>query len=612
LERYFVSRRRGPGGGRYLVSGRPAVIPDRTNCREGATRLPVEARTERPRLSLVVLPFLNLGGEGLDDASVDAVTEDVTTQIARYARLLVTARNSAFKYKGHNIDIKRVGEELGVRYALAGSVRKADGLLRIDVQLVSTETGAHVWADRFDVARDKAAHDRDNIVRQITFALQARLADAENERNARERPANPDFTDTLTRAQAVYNLPQSPEKTAQLVALYERALELDPSSPIAQAGLAEALLESVPYLSIEDPAAPAKFRRAEGLITQAELVRPNDWQVMLARLLLLARQFRCPQLVPFAQRTSEAYPNLSTPYMLQGICLMTAGQAADAIPRFKQAIHVHPQNPNQNTRYSSLGYALLFLGQYEEAISSFQQALGVNPAAGVRSRAENYAAMAAAQALSGDIAAAHVSAAEATQLVPTLTAQSYFWFNVTNPEQHNATNQVYAEQVSRMRDGLRLAGIRDHADEQADANLPPDDVLHAAYEAPTPTVAPGVRTIRTQDLAVLLERRKPLVVDVIPWGRSVPKAIGLWGSGIAGSITDKYQDRLRQKMQQLTGGDRGIPIVTVAWNAERYHGRNLALRLVALGYGEVYWYRGGREAWLAAGLPVAHVALQEW
>ena len=163
-----------------------------------------------------------------------------------------------------------------------------------------------------------------------------------------------------------------------------------------------------------------------------------------------------------------------------------------------------------------------------------------------------------------------------------------------------------------MRDGLRLAGNRDHADEQADASLPPDDVLHADYEAPTPTVAPGVRTIRTQDLAVLLERSKPLVVDVIPWGRSVPKAIGLWGAGIGGSITDKYQDRLRQKMQQLTGGNRGIPIVTIAWNAERYHGRNLALRLVALGYTEVYWYRGGREAWLAAGLPVAHVALQEW
>ena len=572
----------------------------------------IVAPTERPRLSLVVLPFLNLGGEGLDDTSVDAITEDVTTETARYVRLLVTARSSAFKYRGNHIDIKRVGEELGVRYALEGSVRKSDGLLRINVQLVSTETGAHVWADRFDVGRDRVGYDSDNIVRQITFVLQARLTDAENERNAQERSVNPDFTDTLTRAQAVYNLPQSPGKTAQLVALYERAVELDPSSPVAQAGLAEALLDSVPSLSVEDPAAPAKFRRAEGLITQAELLRPNDWQVMVARLLLLNRQFRCPELVPFAQRTSDAYPNLSAPHFLQGMCLLTAGKAADAIPRFERAIHVHPRNPNQNIRYNAIGYALLFLGRYEEAVSSFQRALGTNPAAGARSRADNYAAIAAARALAGDIAAAHVSAAEATRLRPTLTARSYFRFHVTNPEQHNAPNPVYAEQVSRMRDGFRLAGMRDHADEDADPNLPPDDVLHTDYEAPTPILAPGARTIRTQDLAVLLEQRKPLVVDTIPWGKSVPGALGLWGAGIGGSTTDEYQERLRQKMEQLTRGDRSVAIVAVAWNAERYHGRNLALRLVRLGYTEVYWYRGGREAWEAAGLPVTEVLMQDW
>src|SRR6478735_5574028 len=87
------------------------------------------------------------------------------------------------------------------------------------------------------------------------------------------------------------------------------------------------------------------------------------------------------------------------------------------------------------------------------------------------------------------------------------------------------------------------------ADEDADPNLPPDDVLRADYEAPTPIVVPGARTIRTQDLAVLLEHRKPLVVDVIAWGKSVPGAIGLWGAGIGGSTTDEFQERLGQKMQ---------------------------------------------------------------
>lgn len=93
---------------------------------------------------------------------------------------------------------------------------------------------------------------------------------------------------------------------------------------------------------------------------------------------------------------------------------------------------------------------------------------------------------------------------------------------------------------------------------------------------------------------------------------SIPRAIGLWGSGAGGSISDEYQDRLSQKMQQLTSGNRHLPIVTVAWNAERYQGRNLALRLVALGYTNVYWYRGGREAWEVAGLPETELVMQDW
>jgi TolB-like protein/tetratricopeptide (TPR) repeat protein len=557
------------------------------------------------RLSLVVLPFINLGGEGLDDATVDAFTEDVTADIARYTWVLVTARNSAFTYKGKPIDIKRVGEELGVGYAVEGSVRKVGGTLRVTVQLVSTETGAHVWAERFDVGRDGVGYSLDEIVSQVTFTLQARLADAESARSMRERPANPDVSDVLTRARAVYNLPPSPEKMGQLLALYERAVELDPSSVGALAGLAEALLENVAYSATDDPTAPVKFRRAEELIARAELQQPNDGKVMLARLILLMKQFRCPELIPFAQRTSAAHPNISSPYFFQGICLMFAGRTAEAIPKFEQAIHVHPRNPTQDSRYSLLGHTLLFLGRYEEAISWFQKALGTNPGAGRQTRGNYHAANSAAQALAGDIAAARLSAAEASRLWPLLTARSYFQFSAP-------TSPVFEEQVSRMRDGLRLAGLRDHADEDADAGLPADNILHTDYGAPTPITVPGAQTTRTQDLAVLVEQRRPLVLDTLAWGKSIPGAIGLWGAGIGGSLSDEYQDRLARKMQHLTRGDLTSPIVALGFNSERYQGRNLALRLLALGYTNVYWYRGGREAWEVAGLPEADLVVQDW
>ena len=164
-----------------------------------------------------------------------------------------------------------------------------------------------------------------------------------------------------------------------------------------------------------------------------------------------------------------------------------------------------------------------------------------------------------------------------------------------------------------MRRGLRLAGIRDHADENEDSGTASDNVLHSEYEAPTPTSVPGARTIGTVDLTELIQQRKALVLDVsYPWGSSISGAVGLWGGGIGGSTSDAFQERMGRVMQRLSRGDKAMPIVTVGWNSERYQGRNLALRLVALGYTEVYWYRGGREAWAAAGLPQSETALQEW
>jgi adenylate cyclase len=123
---------------------------------------------------------------------------------------------------------------------------------------------------------------------------------------------------------------------------------------------------------------------------------------------------------------------------------------------------------------------------------------------------------------------------------------------------------------------------------------------------------PGAQTIRTLDLAAFVEQRRALVLDTSRGGRSIPGSIGLWGAGIGGSILDEYQNRLDRKMKQLTHGDRHMPVVATGWNSERYHGRNLALRLVALGYTEVYWWRGGREAWEVAGLPETELTRQDW
>jgi adenylate cyclase len=563
---------------------------------------PAVGISSAPRLSLVVLPFKNLGGEGLDDDTVDTITEDLTTDISLVPGSIVITRSSAFTYKGKSIDVKRVGEELGVCYAVEGNVRKVDGTLRVNVQLFSTETGTHLWAERFDVSRDGVGYGVDDIVRQIATTLNVRIVDTEAARNLRERPSNPDVADILLRARALYNRPPTPQRQAELVPLYQRALELDPTSVTALVGLAEAFLDNL--TGPEDPSRPEKLRHAEELLVRAELLRPDDMMAMWVRVYLLGMQNRCVEAMAAARREMEAYPNGPGARQWLGICLMRLGRAAEAIPELERAIRIGPRNPNIGTRYRFMGYAKLFVERYDEAIDWFQRSLAANPGDRVGNRSVTYAAITVAQALAGHTDQARLSATEAMRLSPTLTVRSFLAYGFANPTD--------VAQISRMRDAMRLAGIRDHADEDADFRLPSDNILHTNYEAPTPTGAPGARTIRTTDLANLIEQRKPVVLDTISWGRSLPGAIGLWGAGVGGSTSDEFQDRLARIMHQLTQGDSTVPIVAIGFNSERYQGRNLTLRLVALGYTEVYWYRGGREAWEVAGKPEDVVRPADW
>jgi rhodanese-related sulfurtransferase len=170
--------------------------------------------------------------------------------------------------------------------------------------------------------------------------------------------------------------------------------------------------------------------------------------------------------------------------------------------------------------------------------------------------------------------------------------------------------------MERYREALRLAGLRDHADEGVDFGTKSDDRLHEDDDlaGPTPTAAPRAATIRTEELARLLAGRAPIIVDTLESfsGRSLPGAVGLAESGWGTSVADPMQDRLRRKMAELTGGDRTRVIVVVGWSSERFGSRNLALRLVALGYTRIYWYRGGREAWEVAGLPELPMVPTVW
>jgi hypothetical protein len=145
----------------------------------------------------------------------------------------------------------------------------------------------------------------------------------------------------------------------------------------------------------------------------------------------------------------------------------------------------------------------------------------------------------------------------------------------------DASCRLFAGQVQRIQAALRLAGLRDHAEEDDDFGVPADDILREDYAGLTPTTAPSATTIRTAELRQLLNERKPVVIDPLlySWGRSIPGTVGLRNAEGGGNTSDMVQERLRSKIQGLTKGDLTVPIVAVGWNSERFEGRNLALRL---------------------------------
>jgi TolB-like protein len=180
-----------------------------------------------PHLSIVVLPFVNLAGEVQQDYFVDGVTESVTTDLSQMSDIRVIGRNTAFSYKNKPIDLKHIGRDLNVRYVLLeGSVERSANRVRVNVQLIDTGSGNHLWADRFDKPVADLFDMRDEIVARLANALNTQLVFAEARRA--ERAPNPDSVDLYFQRMSVYHKGLTPYHLLEARKLFERALELDP------------------------------------------------------------------------------------------------------------------------------------------------------------------------------------------------------------------------------------------------------------------------------------------------------------------------------------------------------------------------------------------------
>jgi adenylate cyclase len=193
------------------------------------------APAEAAHLSIVVLPFSNLSNDPNQDYFADGVSENLTTELSRIRNSFVIARNTAFTFKGKNVDAKEIGKELAVRYVLEGSVQRDQNRVRINAQLIDAQSGAHLWADHFEEDIADLFKLQDQVVARLTNALGFQLVKAEADKSARS--GNPDSVDLTMRGKVlVYSLSLTNESNLTAQGFFGQALKLDPNNADALAG----------------------------------------------------------------------------------------------------------------------------------------------------------------------------------------------------------------------------------------------------------------------------------------------------------------------------------------------------------------------------------------
>ena len=233
--------------------------------RAKSTLAPAAEKSAPPRLSMVVLPFANIGGDPEQEHFVDGVTESLTTDLSRIRGSFVIGRNTAFTYKDKAVDLKQIGRELNVRYVLEGSVQRGGNRMRVNVQLIDAETGSHLWAERFDKPLTDLFDTQDEIVARLAGALNAQLVAAEARRA--ERAANPDSMDFHFQGLVWFNKGMSPDNLAQARSFFDRALSADPDNVDALIRSARVdMIEGILYFA---PDPMAAFAAAEAKLTKA-------------------------------------------------------------------------------------------------------------------------------------------------------------------------------------------------------------------------------------------------------------------------------------------------------------------------------------------------------
>ncbi|MFO1068392.1 MAG: adenylate/guanylate cyclase domain-containing protein [Geminicoccaceae bacterium] len=405
-----------------------------------------EARPAAPALpdrpSIAVLPFQNMSGDPEQDYFADGMVEEITTALSRLRWLFVIARNSAFTYKGRAVDVKQVGRELGVRYVLEGSVRRAGSRVRITGQLLDAAGGTHIWAERFDGALEDVFDLQDRVAESVVAAIGQRIEQAEIDRARRKPTGRQDAYDLYLRGLAAVHS-WTREGNDEAIALFRRATELDPGFAAAFGMAARCYSQRKASGWVTDRT--AETAEAERLARRAVALGRDDPVALGGGGIALAFVVGDVEAgEPCIERALALDPNFAWGWLFGAWTRAWEGDPAGALERAARAMRLSPTDPHMFSMRTVTAVAHFFAGRDDEALAWAGQAARERPGFLIAT-----AVTAAAAAHAGRQAEAAAALQRLLAVEPTL--------RIANLTDHWPIRRP--EDLARWRDGLRLAGL---------------------------------------------------------------------------------------------------------------------------------------------------------
>ena len=393
----------------------PSVATNVSDASAAARAASAPTLPDKP--SVAVLPFSNLSGDPGQEYFADGMVDDIITGLARINWLFIIARNSTFTYKGRAVDVKQVGRELGVRYVLEGSVRKAGDSVRVTGQMIDASNGAHVWAERYD----RNSHDifalQDEIALSAVGAIAPSIRKAEIERVRRKRPDSLDAYDLVLRAQPDVDSGM-PEQVTRALVLLERAIELDPAYALAYGNAAMCHHCLFLRAGLQETNRVASIRHARSAILHGQ---DDATGLTLAGFSMGMDGHDRGAAFTALEAALAISPSSALTYILGSVILGWGGDAERAIEWSERGMRLSPFDPWAFAAFDAQAMSHLLRGRYEEARRAAYKSVQANPAHSI-----TYVQLAAALAKLGRLKEARAAAVRVLELHPTFRSSRQF------------------------------------------------------------------------------------------------------------------------------------------------------------------------------------------